>query len=241
MNQGAIVCAPHRGMQKTCADLRLAYSDGKSFDRGDQDATTIHRDYWENNFHWLQNNPIAAPTAKVDVAKQKRENGNYQFRKRNSQADAPKRFASCSKVSADIVLRELGAGSAQLYRHLYGGLLKEPLGIAAENLRDLLLHLLSRNSYAIDDPAQVSFIDSYQPREPILTHASRIDTEFQVWIDAPLSHCHGIGPGISIPLIRPIRFNRHVLLLQLLVEADLENRALNKKLPSPFGNSSGLL
>ncbi len=47
--------------------------------------------------------------------------------------------------------------------HLYRGLLEKPICVTPQNLGDLLLHLLSGHSDAIDNPAEIGFIDAYQP------------------------------------------------------------------------------
>ena len=63
--------------------------------------------------------------------------------------------------------------------------MKQPLWIAAENLGDLLLHLLAWHSHAVDDPAEIRFIDTHQLSQPVLAHAGCVNTQFQIGVNVP--------------------------------------------------------
>ena len=113
------------------------------------------------------------------------------------------------------------------YRDLHNGLLKEPVGIAAEDLGDLLLHLLSGDSNSIDDAAEIGLIDTHKPRQTILTHAGRVDPQLQIRVNASFSHCN-----VNFAVVRIWGIDFFVSTVTLCSaaseEADLEVRALNK-------------
>lgn len=78
---------------------------------------------------------------------------------------------------------DLLAVPACISRYLDGGLLEEPLCVAAEYLGNLLLHLLSRCANAVDNSAEIGLINAHQFRQAILPHTSGVYTQLQIRVD----------------------------------------------------------
>jgi len=135
-------------------------------------------------------------------------------------------------LSENGSLIELRAVRVRHHRDLDRGLLEQPVGVASEHIRNLLLHLPPGHTNAIDNPAQVCLVDSDHLCEAILTHAGCVYPKLQIRVNVTLFRCGLIG---SI-LLRRFRLSRHVRAPRAPIWTDLELRAVKNLLPDPFSN-----